>query len=754
MSSLFLSILDPTLIDGVRDRLAQDFAQRIFDAIPDISECIDFEAETCSSAPERKRLERASQLLFSRGRDIQTQTADIVRRIFDKKLFRLVGNASSGGRQSLDGITLLADEKLDEEIAIGHCSRRLKEQCDYELWGLTQRLTAMTGVTQPGDSQNPVYPDTFAQALMDALGTFESNAGVRIVVFKTFGPILLEIVLAVYETANNTLKKRGIDIESGEYYGRPVLTPERQSIAESMQHDVAAKANLELAGALRQILSDVHKAAPTNVAKVVDIGSRRVLTAGLQLPSLQAEHTSGLAWRGGLQDIEAVAEGQDDSQVTGARTLHGARLTLQKKLTRDEQVVGDIIMAMFDRLMVDPRMPMQFRDIVARLQTPVFELALHDRSLLTEVNHPVRKLLDLIAEFGLFLELDDNDDSTVRSVENIIDGLVLTHREVPNAFQLAFDRLDNLYYHHEEASLQNDNNLRLLEKREATEFAGRQADREIALRLQNRTLPETIIKFILTAWRDVLAHEYLHGGATGQPWKLGLSTLNDVLKSLHPATVNAERRRLAKHLPASIELLLNLPDTFGDHELIAADFFVELGRAHELAIAGEYANIGGELFTPSPEALAVSSSIASPSAALATLGLACGDWIETRDTAGTRRWRLNWITSIFGTCVFKHFESGAMCNMGCDELRERLAAGGIQHVRGIGLADEVVSGAFETVSRKSRREETAQAVHTGSSAAGSKSAVGVHELAALSTSVPTSTSGLMSSTLTRQAGSR
>lgn len=754
MSSLFLSALDPTLIDGVRDRLAQDFAQRIFDAIPDISECIDFEAEACSNATERKRLERASQLLFSRGRDIQTQTAEIVRRIFDKKLFRLVDNAGSIGRQSLDGITLLADDKLDEEIAIGHCSRRLKEQCDYELWGLTQRLTGMTGVTHPGDCQNPVFPDTFAQALMDALGSLETNAGVRLVEFKTFGPVLLEIVPAVYEAANNALKNRGIEIESGEYYGRPVLAPERQAVTEAMRQDFAAKVNFELASALRQILTDAHRAAPTDIAKEVEAVSRKILAAGLQLPASQAGQASEPAWLGGLRDMEAVAKAQDPSQVTHARTLHGARQALQEKLTRDEQVVGDIVTVMFDRLMIDPRVPVQFRDIVARLQIPVFELALHDRSLLTEVDHPVRRLLDLIAEFGLILDLDDNDDSTVRSVENIIDGLVLTHREVPNAFQLAFDRLDTFFYHHEEASLQNDNNLRLLEKREANEFACRQADREIALRLQNRTLPETISKFILTAWRDVLAHEYLRGGAAGQPWKLCLATVDDLLKSLHPATDIAERRRLANYLPASIELLLNRPGTCDDQEIFAADFFVELGRAHDLAIAGKYADIGGELFVPSPEALAVPTSIASPSAALAALGLACGDWIETRDTAGTRRWRLNWITSIFGTCVFKHFESAAMCNMGCEELRERLAAGGIQHVRGIGLADEVLSGAFETVSRKARREETVQAAHSGSSAAGSKSAGGVNEFEAVPPSVPASTSGSISSILARQAGSR
>ena len=66
MTSASLSMLDPAIIDGIRDQLAESFAQRIFDAVPDICECIDFEVDACDSPSGKKRLERASQLI-SRG---------------------------------------------------------------------------------------------------------------------------------------------------------------------------------------------------------------------------------------------------------------------------------------------------------------------------------------------------------------------------------------------------------------------------------------------------------------------------------------------------------------------------------------------------------------------------------------------------------------------------------------------------------------------------------------------------------------
>lgn len=711
MTSAALSGFDPTLIDGIRDQISDDFARRIFDAVPDVSECVEFEAEACDSAAGKQRFEQAAQILYSRRRDLQSQTAATVRRIFDERLSRLFDGPGRTTRISLDSLTLLADERLDEEIAINHCSRRLKEQCEYELWGLTQRIAFITGMDHPADNQNPIFPLTFAQALMEAIGSLETDAGVRLVVFKTFGPVLLDIVPAVYAAAITALTARGIDVESGEYYGSPLLTPERVPAPLPTAQEIAlgaAKVNLELTSALRQILSNSASSLPIQVEQRDDLAGKKQLAATLQLPIVQPEEAQDPVWRSGLRDIEARATQAGHEYIdrtAGSRTLHSARLALQEKLTRDERVVGDIITVMFGRLLADPRMPPQLRMIVARLQLPVLELALKDRSLLTQVQHPVRKLIDLIAEFGLTLGLGGDDDSKLRSVDNIIDGLVQIRHQEPNAFKLAFDRLDGLFYHHEEAALQTNNDVRALERDEAVEFAGIQADREIALRMQNIVLPAAISGFILTAWRDVLIHDYLYGGPKGGPWKLALATLDDILKSLRPSTDESHRRRLARSLPSFIEMFLNTPETTADQDVLAANFFAELNRAHELASAGRWSEIGGKRFVPSIAALTASSSVASPSATLAALGLACGDWIETRDFAGTRRWRLNWITSILGTCIFKHYETNTTRTMSCEELHQRLSSGEVHRVRGLGLADDVLSGAFETVSRKARREE-------------------------------------------------
>jgi hypothetical protein len=49
--------------------------------------------------------------------------------------------------------------------------------------------------------------------------------------------------------------------------------------------------------------------------------------------------------------------------------------------------------------------------------------------------------------------------------------------------------------------------------------------------------------------------------------------------------------------------------------------------------------------------------------------------------------------------------------MNCLELHEKLLSGEARRVSGLGLADEVLKSAFETVSRKARRAEAAFGHH-------------------------------------------
>ena len=109
----------------------------------------------------------------------------------------------------------------------------------------------------------------------------------------------------------------------------------------------------------------------------------------------------------------------------------------------------------------------------------------------------------------------------------------------------------------------------------------------------------------------------------------------------------------------------------------------------------------------------VFARVASPGALMAQAGVTCGDWFESRAAGGDKRWRLNWVTPIRGTCVLKHYESHAIETIGLDELRQRIDRGEMIRVAGLGLLNDVLSEAMAIVGRQLRRPPVVPLVALG-----------------------------------------
>jgi len=88
------------------------------------------------------------------------------------------------------------------------------------------------------------------------------------------------------------------------------------------------------------------------------------------------------------------------------------------------------------------------------------------------------------------------------------------------------------------------------------------------------------------------------------------------------------------------------------------------------------------------------------SGSLAEEGLARGVWIEFTDADGTKnRARLNWMSPVQGTCVFKDLERNRSFAISVDDLREKRRAGKAVIVDGPGVAQSTIDGAIADVAR-------------------------------------------------------
>lgn len=662
MSASYISVLptiDPSLLPGVRDHLAATFAAKVAAVLPEVSEFCDFESELIPDSNTKNSLVAAANLLFARREAIKASLiADFTQR-FDA-IRDPVKARSRRPRIPLDKLTLVQDDQMEEELAVIACSHRLKEQSDYELFTLTRRICLLAGQERIADDANPVYPRVFVRSLMSALGVLEVAMPAKLAVFKAFRPLLLEIMPATYAAGSDWLIERGVELDAYVYH--PIVNPEHPFPASaSPLVPATANASAEQLGAL---LSVLHQVMPASRESFAPAARTALVPTGVV--ALSAHQSAALA--------------------------------------------RELLVDMLDILAADARVPEALRPVIARLGEPLTRLVMLDRSFFTWTAHPARKLLERLAEFGMAMKIEPEDTGNLNSVARIVEDIVRREGSDQYAFKLALERLDELFRHHEECTLQHDPDILSLQASELRECALNATNVVISERLDGRKVPSDVVAFILMTWRAVMVCDYLHGGPGGAPWKLGVATLDELLTSIEPVAKKVQRTERANSISSLVELIRDGIAHAEMNPLLADDFLGVLHKLHQQAIRGA-GNDAFKNLVPLSYPRHVNPEISettSPDQALAELGLKTGMWLEIHCEGMPQCWRLCWVTPFRGYCVLKHYQSRSTKIVPLDGLRGELLSRKATIVEGLNLVTSALSRSFKRVNESIRLRRSTQ----------------------------------------------
>ena len=665
-----IAAIDSKLFPDLRNAIAEHFSADLAEAIPMTCEVLAVIAQEATDAGETTRVRNALKVLRSSQAQLAAQLGSEIRRRFDARLLPGTPGVQKVTRFSLESMTLVDDEQIQEQIAVGHCTQRLKEQSDYELFALKKRICLLIGVDELSDARNPVHPDLFARTLVDTLGAIGFTGATRLTVFKAFGPALLEIVPSVYARANQMLIQRGVQIEITRAFGAPLIRPSRAMPAAAPLGPSADIVN-SLSHLFSRTLGDTSG-------------------AGVQ------EHAALI---GALRDLEARFSA-DAVPNPAPVTVSQVRNEFHDKFSTADSVVADIVAAMFERLFHDPRLPDSLKALVGRLQIPVLKTALDDRSLFTNPRHPVRGIIDCVAGFGA-AKLESG--TVVASIAAIVEDVVREHSSNPLAFDQAFDRLTALFAHHEDDSAERDSVVQLLRDAETSQAAHTAAAAAVAARFAGLTLTIGLTAFVETCWKDLLARSWRAASGPGDAWERDLQTLDDLLWSVTPMRSRADRERLMRLLPSLLGRIDDGIAVVGLDPVLEETFFEELCTQHMHIVRASVSLDDAADASSGPEAPQRAASdpeatIVLPSTALANEGLYRGSWVEfTASDGDRRRCRLTWLSSSSGVCVFKDYDAGTSFAIDLDDLKSRFAARTAALVEGYGLARAAIDGAIRDV---------------------------------------------------------
>ena len=525
--------------------------------------------------------ESARSLSFDAIRDLRLTRSHIERAFIDLFYERFAGLGQGSSTPRL----ILAVGKRDPALAerdqaVAEMVDQVKSRDGHALAQLNQRFECL--LQQPvGDAGQPMAPASLCEDFIAASRELGVPASIKRFLLGLFGRFLLGDCDLLYAEANQTLAAGGVLMHLAPVPRRRVNDQASANpctllplhAGKTWQREQAAR---DLFGELQGLLSPwrgrllKHSPGAINTRALGATELTRLLT------HLQ-------------RYVPAVAATDDldlPTQLTQLMQRLGARTGTRRCLSADDEDIFNLVSLMFAHIREDDNLPHSLRQLLARLHIPLLKVALADKTLLSRVNHPARRLLDEIAAAGLGWEAPEVANDTVRDglqvhVERVVQRLL---NEYADDVQLLEELLTEFLDYSNETRRRSE----LLEQRMRDAEAGRararaarvQVEQALQRRLQGRVLPEPVVQMLLQGWGQVLLQAWLKDGGTGADWRAALATVDTLLASVAPHPSAAARSRLLVQVPGLLKALREGLAGIAVDSSLSREFFLALERLH------------------------------------------------------------------------------------------------------------------------------------------------------------------------------
>lgn len=499
---------------------------------------------------------------------------------------------------SADGLSLVEEHVLDEELALQEMASRATIRFSEALHLLGQRFAVLAGTPAIEAEQLPVGPDSLASALGEAISVANLPLEQRLQLFRILERHLLSRLGLLYGKLNTIFVARrilpnlglsvrrvagapspgtgttalpaapptaaatapippappapaSIDIEP--FTGPQAPTPE---LLAQLSADLARFPGL--AGLMRPVvgfpeLPSVPAAAdPAEELRLVDtllglLGQRRQ-ALGQKVPESSGPGVTPHSIQLALSNLQR--QRHDTRNVAGAaRSGIGALrddLLAQLRaytppgqtpqLGAGEQDAIELLGMLFGELSEEHRDAHPVRELLSRLEVPLLRVALRDRTFFSSPAHPARRLLNAISASGRFWVDEHGEDTLLFTrLRAMVDRIT---RDYDDDLAIFDDLLEDLNGFlgtlARKSEVAEKRHVETARGRERLDLARRSANTAIANLLEGRETAAIARTLLEQTWTDVLALTILKHGNEPAELERVLSVANRLVDALDP----------------------------------------------------------------------------------------------------------------------------------------------------------------------------------------------------------------------------
>jgi len=481
--------------------------------------------------------------------------------------------------EDVSNLSIVEGDQLEIELAQSNMASRTRENFKQELYELTIRLDHLLLQIPVNEDNSPLDPQQLAGAFVKACeNQLDINIKALLILFKLFEKHVLKQLGPIFADANQVLLDAGILPKVPRHLNKSSSSERPSSTEQKLERDNAGIP--QLPEQLTQptlnfqldlnTLSTLMSGARTNThAPLSADGATKAtgpytyylyssnpgpIMASPQLASLLTKsqplvdrQLSTVAPRNIITDVVNQLLAKRDPEVPQA-------------LEQPDEDIINLIAMFFDNVLSDNSLPLAVQSLICRLQIPILKIALHDRSFLTESEHPARKLVNLVTRAGLSFDESKplERDPLYRKIADGVQTINRLYKADASVFE---EFLEELEHDISQEKRKSD----LVEKRTTQAEEGKskirqaRATAQAALynKLKNAQLPEAVSTFLTNTWLQVLVITHLKQGYDSTEWIEAESLITDIIWLCQPHTDDRSISRAKRLQPEVLQRIDN-----------------------------------------------------------------------------------------------------------------------------------------------------------------------------------------------------
>ena len=460
---------------------------------------------------------------------------------------------SAGGMRPSIGLADLAlvdDSAIGERLALGRVAARSRRRMDEEqVDGLRARFGELLGRDWFADDDHPLAPDLVFEALCKALAPFGQVRTVHFLL-EALEPRVSTELAVLHAEINRQLVELGVLREiryrvakptGSQAGGQPLLPAEGEApdavpaahgpaspslsspTSSSFPSSSSSAPPGDFVGRVQAAVDQDEPGIPSpmpaeQVANLVgQLGQRIPAAQGaatryLSDPARFATSAADaqppsdrlMAALSGLQASQPAA-GQDvATQASTARAVSSA--VAREHGSPLERLIIETVSLVFEHVYEDEAISDAIKQQLLRLQVAAFKAALIDPSFFARPEHPMRRLIDRIAEIGSDPDFENAAGTPlVADVAALVTGVLADFDRDLEVFGQALERLDGIVQAETERRAARLAKIAAAaQKAEALERARERVRAELGA-LLDADCPEFVCRFVEQSWSEVLS---------------------------------------------------------------------------------------------------------------------------------------------------------------------------------------------------------------------------------------------------------